>query len=176
MNKWLRQAAKNYQIELSGKKFNASKEEVIALIRDKLKKSPVVRNLFSQFDVSPNQLDSLSIEIVPLADKYAITDGDVMKLDEDLFTKDDGFFSHRFFIVVHEIVHFLSRKREETGYFGDPEEGLAFTAAIADYLGNGRSEQEVWRDIYPKTQWHFHDETEAEQFFKKCIFKAQKLI
>jgi len=62
------------------------------------------------------------------------------------------------------------------GYFEDKEEGMAFVLSIAFELDRRRSLQWIWRNIFPKIKWHFHDENDAVVFFKRCIEKARKLV
>jgi len=145
------------------------------LIKKRLKNSVAVQRIFEEFEVSLDRLDQLRIEIVPLDKKYAETDGEVMNLNTSLFDGGD-FWNKYFFVVVHEIVHWLSRVKEEEAYFNDPEEVLGFVGSIAYEIEQGSNFDEIYNKIYPKISFHFHSEDDALKFFTEMINKAKKFV
>jgi len=153
----------------------AQANSVVEVIKQKLKQSRAIQKIFAQFEVSLDRLDNLQIEIVPLEKKYAETDGEVMRINSSLF--DDGdFFEKHFFIIAHEIVHWLSRVKEEDSYMNDPEEVLGFCSGIAYEIEQGTDPDIIWNRIYPKVEFHFHNEEDAREFFRNMYQKALKLL
>jgi len=164
-----------YQLLLGGQLFSLSASQISDHIKKKLKSNFIIRKLFKKFGIDLNELDNLSIKIMPLAKQYALTDDKEMKLDESLFKKRNDFFEKHMFLPAHEVVHFIKRLSEKKSYLADSEEVLGFATGIAYCLSNGKSIQDVWRDVFPKIKWHFNDQERAELFFKKCIQKAKKI-
>ncbi len=144
-------------------------------IKKRLLNSQSMLLLFEEFEVDPSRLSDLQIEIVDLDKKYAETDANVLKINKSLF-KGGDFFRKYFFVIVHEIIHWLSRIREQDAYFNDPEEVLGFVASIAYEIEQGSSFDEIYNKIYGKIKWHFHDEEDARTFFDNMIDKAKSLI
>lgn len=158
-------------------KFATQEAQIAGAIKEKLLSTPSIIKLFEQFEVSPERLQDLQIQIVPLEKKYAETDDRSMKLNNALFEAGwEAFLRDHFFIVAHEIVHWLSRTKEQESYFHDPEEVLGFVSSIAYEMANGTDPDEIWNKVYPKVSWHFHNETDAREFFKNMVEKAQKLL
>ena len=79
-------------------------------------------------------------------------------------------------MCIHELVHWLTRLKEDGAYFQDPEEVLGFTASIATELARGSDLDEIWNKIFPRIEFHFHDESDAREFFINCIQKAKELL
>ena len=172
---WATKLANGYAVTVNGNKHKLSVDQIGELIRQKLMKSRSIQSLMHDFEMDVSSLKNLQIEIMPLDKKYAETDGDSMRLNEFLF--DDGnFFKDFFFVVVHELVHWLSRKKEEEAYMNDPEEVLGFCASVAYEIERGTEIDAIWNLIYPKISWHFNDENDAREFFMNMIEKAQKLL
>ena len=144
-------------------------------IKQKLMKSRAIMNLFKDFGVSTDKLKELNIVIVDLHDRYAETDSKTMKLDKSLFENGD-FFKNNFFVVCHEIVHWLTRMKEERAYFADEEEVQGFISAIAYELENNSNIEDVYNRVYPKVQWHFHDKDKAREFFNRMLEKAKQIL
>ncbi len=167
-------AEDQYPVNVKGKKMLLPTEVIGELVKKKMRQSPVIMELFNQFEVSPDRLDELQIVIVPMEDKHAETDNETMKINSSLF-QDGTFFNEHFFVVAHEIVHWLSRQREEV-YFADPEEVLGFVSAIAFELEQHGDMDIVFNRIYPKISWHFHNEADAKDFFGRMVEKAKKII
>lgn len=178
MFNWLKVADKKYKLLVNGAESLYGEEEIGNIIKNILKKSPVVKKMFDKFNVSLDNLNNLQIKIEPLGKQYALTDGDIMKINSILFD-DANFFEKYIFVLFHEIFHFIKRKSEENkekGYLYDPEEGIAFSLSIAHYLEIGKSIQDIFRDIYPQIEWHIHDENNSIRYFKKLIRDAKKLL
>lgn len=162
-------------VTINGQRVNASVEQISQLIKERFKKSPSIHSLFDEFDMSLERLDDLLIEVVPLEKKYAETDSNSIRLNTMLFETGD-FFKDYFFVVSHELVHWLSRKKEEEAYFNDPEEVLGFVASVAHELESQTDPDIMWNKIYPKISWHFSNEHDAREFFVNMIDRAKKLI
>ena len=159
------------------KKFATEEAQIAQAIKEKLLSCRAIIKLFEQFEVAPERLQDLQIVIVPLEKKYAETDDRSMKLNNVLFEGGwDVFVRDHFFIVAHEIVHWLSRIKEQESYFHDPEEVMGFVSSIAFELSEGTDPDEIWNKIYPKVSWHFHNEIDAKEFFANMAEKAQKLL
>jgi hypothetical protein len=162
-------------ITINGKKALIPWAKMADLIKQRLRQSTAIMSLFDDFEVSPERLDDLAFQIADLDQKYAETDANRMVLNSFLF--DDGkFFDKHFYIVAHEIVHWLSRVREEDAYFNDPEEVLGFVSSIAYEMEHNQDPDIIWNKVYPKIAWHFNNEADARDFFKNMIEKAQNLI
>ena len=173
---WLQQASnKKYPIYFNNNNYMLSEKQIGDLIKKQLTNVKSVCRMFKTFDVGLGRLDHLEIRILPLEKKYAETDGEIMKLNESLFA-DGEFFEKYFFVVAHEIVHWLSRVKEQDGYLHDPEEVLGFTMSVAYELERGGNVDSVWDKVYPKIRWHFNDEADSKDFFVKMIDKAKGLL
>jgi hypothetical protein len=164
-----------YPIISNNKKIMIDESRIISKIKDMIKNSRVMRKLFEEFEVSPEKIDDLRIRIVEIDDKYAETDADQMLLNKFMFEK-GTFFDDYFFVVMHEIVHYLSRTKEQNSYFADPEEQLGFVNSIAFEIERGTDLDIIWNRIYPKVEFHFHNPRDAKQFFKNMVEKAYKLL
>lgn len=176
MNKWLRKTAeKKYKVDVDGRTLALTEEVIGKLIKQKLLKVRGVVNLLEAFEIEPSHIKSMKISILPLENEYAETDAEEMKLNETLFSE-GRFFEDYFFIVCHEIIHWMSRVREAEAYFNDPEEVLGFVSSIAYEMGEGSSRDEIWNKIYNKVSWHFSNEHDAREFFMNMYEKAQKLL
>jgi diadenosine tetraphosphatase ApaH/serine/threonine PP2A family protein phosphatase len=162
-------------IKVKGQIIQMSEQHLGELIKQKMRSSRSIMALFEEFEVDPSRLDDLQIFVRELDNKYAETDGRKMVLNTFLFSNGD-FFERYFFIVAHEIVHWLSRIREQDSYFNDPEEVLGFVSSIAYELDSGDDLDTVWNKVYPKISWHFHNEEDARAFFGRMMEKAQKLL
>lgn len=159
---------------LREKQAGSSFDRVEELIKQKLRESPTIRRICADFEIDPDRINDLRIEIHDLDDRYAETDAEVMKLNKSLFEGD--FFRDKFFVVVHEIVHYLSRIKEQDAYFNDPEEVLGFVASIGYEMENGSDLDTIWNKIYSKISWHFNDEADAREFFGNMLEKAQRML
>lgn len=172
---WFYKFAHRIPLILDGKQVQIEPAAIEMLIKRKLLKSQAIRNLFQEFDVDPARIRELRIQIVPLDGIYAETDAKVLKLNTILF-EDGSFFDKHFFIVAHEIVHWLSRIREQDAYFNDPEEVLGFVSSIAYEIEQKEQPEIIWKKIFPKISWHFNNEHDAKEFFENMVIKAKKLI
>lgn len=162
-------------ITINGQTVAASVQQISQLIKERLRQSPSILSLFDEFDMSIDRLDDLLIEVVPLDKKYAETDSHSIRLNTMLF--DTGnFFEDYFFVVSHELVHWLSRKKEEESYFADPEEVLGFVLSVATELETHNDLDIIYNKIYPKISWHFHNELDAREFFKNMLEKAKEFV
>ena len=163
------------KVQVGDSEVPITRKYLANFIRDKLKASEAVKRLFVIFEVDPDRINEMHIHFKPLEKKYADTDENGIVFNERLLSRPD-FIKEFFFVFVHEIVHWLTRLKEDEAYFNDPEEVFGFVASIAYELENGASEEELWQRIFPKVDWHFHDEKDAQQFFANAITKAKKLL
>ena len=164
-----------YPIELNGKLLKLPVGQIAHLIKKKMRGDRAVQKLFEKFEVDLDQLESLKIEIGDLAGRYAETDLESMKLDKSLF-QDGKFWENNWFVCVHELVHWLSRWKEDQSYFQDPEETLGMVASIATELARGTDMNKIWNLVYPRVEFHFHNESDSRKFFIKSIEKAKQLL
>lgn len=164
-----------FPIQVNGQMKYFSEGEIAKLVKKKLKSSRAIMKLFDEFDVAPSRLDDLNIVIDELEQKYAETDARTLTLNSFLFDGGD-FFKNYFYVVCHEIVHWLSRIKEEDAYFNDPEEVLGFVASIAYEMEHTSDLDIIYNKIYNKISWHFNNETDARDFFENMILKARDLL
>lgn len=164
-----------YPVQVNGKMLQLPGEQICHLIKKKMLEDRAVQKMFEQFEVSLEQLDELKIEIGDLEGRYAETDIESMVLDKSLF-EDGRFFENEWFVCVHELVHFCSRVREKNAYFADPEEVSGFVFSIATELARGTDMDKIWNLIYPRIEFHFHNESDSREFFIKSIEKAKQLL
>lgn len=165
-----------YPIQINGKTLKLTEEQIGELIKNRLKNNKVIMNVFDDFGVSLDSLDQLHIQITNLNDRYAETDEHTMSLDSGLFEDGGRFFEEKFFIVAHEIIHFLTRKRESRAYFADNEEREGFVLSIAYELSVGTPMNILYNRIFPKIGFHFHDPNDAEYFFHDLCRKAKNML
>lgn len=162
-------------IKVNGRIKNVSEEVIARMIKQQLLDNDAIQKVFADFEVAPERLDELQIEFGDLKGKYAETDLNSMVLDQSLFA--DGLFFDRYmYVPAHEIIHWLSRIKEQDAYFNDPEETLGFVTAIAFELSRGKDIDDVWNKIYDKIAFHFHNEVDARQFFENMLLKAKSLL
>lgn len=164
-----------YPMQINGKMLSLNSEQVVKLIKKKMRGDLAVQKLFQKFEVDIAQLETLNIEIVDLEGRFAETDLQSMRLDKGLF-EDGQFFKNEYFVCVHELIHYLSRLKESDAYFQDPEEVLGFVGSVATLLASGRHIDEIWSLIYPRIEFHFNSEEDSREFMAQCIYKAKKLL
>lgn len=162
-------------IMIDGRTVELNEEQIVHLIKQKIRNSKSIQNMFIEFEVSPDRLDELQFVITPLDHKYAETDINTMKLNTSMFSSGD-FFEKYFFVIAHEIVHWLSRIKENDAYFNDPEEVLGFVSSIAYELEQNSDLNVAWNKVYPKISWHFSNESDAKEFFENMIEKAKSFL
>ena len=162
-------SADSGQVNVNDQTPQISKE-----IKDRIRGSRLCNNIFKEFGVSMDRLDDLQITIEDLEGKYAECDEHTMKLNKMMFEKGD-FFEDYFYIILHEIIHWLSRQAEKF-YFADPEESYGFVSAIAYMMEAGNDFNLVWEKLFPKVSWHFNDELKAREVFEKMIEEAKILL
>ena len=168
-------ASQHYPVAMGGKVVEMSAEQIGKLIKHRLLKSRAVLKNLQEFEIDPQRLDELQIMIGPLDSMYAQTDAEKMIINKNLF--DGGhFFEQYFFIIPHELIHWMSRIKEQDAWFNDPEEVLGFVASVAYEIEIGSTLDEIWNKVYPKVSWHFNDELDASEFFRRMVEKAKKML
>ena len=164
-----------YPVQVGGRLLELSVGQISHLIKEKMRGDLAVQKLFQEFEVDLEQLKNLKIEIEDLEGVFAETDLESMVLDKGLFS-DGKFWTNNWFVVVHELTHWLSRWCEDQAYFRDPEEVLGFVGSIASLLASGVDIDEVWSRVYPRISFHFHNEEDSRKFMVHCIYKAKELL
>lgn len=172
---WLFKISNYIPVKIKGKLLNLDRDSFEKLIKQKLLSSQVILKTFKEFDVNKEYLKNLRIIVVPLKDMYAETDLKTMKINSSLLKSND-FFADYFFVIAHEIVHWLTRIKEAEGYLNDPEERLGFCLSIAYELEQGIDIAKVRKKILPKLEWHFNSKEKAARFFEDLTLKAQFLL
>ena len=165
-----------YPLIMNGKQLELNQEQMAHLIKKKMQGDLAVQKLCEHFEISlDNFMDKLNIEIGDLNGRYAETDLDGIVLDKGLF--DGGrFFEDEWFVLLHESVHLCSRIKEDQAYMNDPEEVLGFTVSIATELARGTDIDRIWNLVYPRIEFHFHNESDSREFFLECIQKAKEFL
>jgi len=164
-----------YQLVIDGKEVKLSADDIAHVMRKKLAASTAIQRIFDRFGISIDRISELKIEFMPLEKKYAETNIQGIQVNETMLQTPD-FIDKYAFVFAHEIVHWLTRIKEEEAYFNDPEETLGFIASVAYELEQTRDLNEVWNKIYNKINWHFNDEKDARQFFENMVDKAKELL
>lgn len=174
----IKSASTKYDININGKRYNLSVEEIGNFVKEQIRKSNVLMRTLNNCGLSEKDLDELRIEIEKNEDNYAQTNNEFMKLNPVLFDDVMG----KFFIVAHEFWHFCAMKSGRTtgdhdgDYFADKEEGEGFVLSIAYELEQGRDLVEIKEKVFPKIKFHFSNEEKANQFFDKLVEKAASLV
>ena len=161
-----------FPIKIKDQELQLNSQQISELIIKRMETDPAVLRVFKEFETDISKLSELKIEIVELNDRYAETDIESMRLSPQLF-KGGNFFRDYYFVIVHEIVHWLTRVKESRAFFNDPEEVDGFLASIMSELSRGISVDEIWNKIFPKIEFHFHNREDARQFFTTLLEKAQ---
>lgn len=164
-----------YPITMDGNVVQLSEEQIGKVIKQKMAHDPAILKLFKIFGISINELNELTVEIVDLQKMYAQTDLSKLQLDENLFRTPDC-MGKSFYILAHELVHFLSRKKEAENYMNDPEEFCGFSASISYLLLHNEDIDSIYNKIYPKIKPYFHNEHDVINAFKKMVEDAKKII
>jgi hypothetical protein len=168
-------SSQKYPIMLNGEPVQLSEEQIGQVIKQKMAQDPAILKLFKMFGISVKELNELKVEIVDLQKMFAQTDQTKMQLDVGLFKSPDC-LGKSFYIIAHEIVHFLTRQKEAQNYMNDPEEMLGFSSSIAYLLMHNDDLDSIYNKIYPKIKWHFHSERDAHNAFMKMVEDARKII
>ena len=152
-------------------------DSIPELIKNEIKQSQSIMKIFKRFKIHPDRLDTLKIVICDLEKKYAETDMNEMRIDNSLFKNGwQSFIENGFFVVAHEIIHWLTRTKENMSYFSDPEEIDGFIMSIAYEIEQGSDMDTIWNRIFPKIEFHFNGKKQARQFFEGLIEDAVKIV
>jgi len=178
-----------YPIDLNGKTYQLSEEQIGDLIKRRMKKSKVIVSAFQKYGLPMDILDQLKVTICPLGGekKYAETDGEIMRLSEEIFRK-GNFYSDFFFVPIHEIFHFVNRNCEKNGmkikeresedfsnFLDDPEEVEGFILSMAYEIESHGDLDLLYNRIYPRLEFHFSSPIYARDCFKKMLEEAIKI-
>ena len=153
-------------------KFSLSEKELEKKIKEAIRSNPFFIVMFREYGVPLSMIDdNLHIKLEKLDDVYAKSKGDTIYVAKRIFDEPD-FFQKKMHLIVHELVHWLTRIREEDSYFTDPEEIEAFMYGIAFELHRGVSKEDIMQFFVPIMKKHLDREENAEKMFMAIYQKA----
>jgi len=155
----------------------ANKRQLNRELKSIIREDPFFIKMFKEFDVPMEKIDdNLSFKEKELNGRYAQGNGEVIYINQKLV--DNNFFKERLHLIVHEIVHWLTRQREKEFYFTDPEEIDAFMYGMAYEILRGKDVKYIEKIFYPIISAHFDNKENAKQaynaFLKGAKEKAKK--
>jgi len=154
--------------------FKEANKDIIGKIKRVLKTHPFTQALADYYNIPIDDVDNhLSIEVADLKGQFAEGNGRVMRLDKRLL--DDQFFSENFHFIIHEFFHWLKRRSEELFYLNDSEEVQSFVLQMTWMMVEGKSKEEVIREIYPIIKTHYKNMNKAKFVFSDMLQKAVDL-
>jgi len=128
--------------------------------------------LFKHFGVSLRDVWEVQFHIADLKGEYAHTEQNNVTLDEKLLA---GSMDDMMHFVAHELVHWLTRKREARHYFSDPEEVDAFEWSIAHELDRGMTVDQVVNLFGPLVERN-SDHGQGHSRLVQMISNAKRLL
>jgi len=138
-------------------------------LKDVIRQEPFFIWMFDQYDVPLSRLSDLEFEIKDLDGLHAQSQKNLITLDCHLF--DSGkLLGDNLHFIVHEMTHWLTRQREKTFYFTDPEEIDAFVMAMGFEIAKGNNN--LYEVFFPIIDDHFKESADAERLFKALLSKA----
>lgn len=117
--------------------------------------------------------DKLNFYIRDLKDKKAQSDSGNITFNSKLFEGDD-FFKNGLHYLAHELYHWISRQKENSFYFADPEEAEAFAVSIAYEIVRGKEFEAIAELYYPIIEEHFSDKKNAKKLFMTLYKMAEE--
>lgn len=125
------------------------------ILKQQIREVPFFQYLFKEYEVPIENIEkNLIFHIKKMRGRSAFSKGNDIYINSELL-QTDNFFSDGLHFVIHELVHWLTRQREETCYLSDPEEVDAFTAAILFELLRGKNKEDISRTFLPILASHF---------------------
>ena len=147
----------------------ASRQELNRRLKSIIRENSFFKKLFEEFSVPISKIDdNLTFQEKKLDGRYAQGNGEVIYINKRLL-EEDGFFDDKIHLIVHELVHWLTRQREKSFYFTDPEEIDAFMYGMSYELLRGKKLKEVEQIFYPIISAHFDDKNNAKEAYKAFI-------
>lgn len=156
-------------------KKQESKNEITKKIKDLIKENTFCNFVFNVYNTSLKDIDEMSIRIVPLKNENAKSDSKGIYLDEKLFKNTED-IKNKMHFIIHELIHWLNRQKENDIYFYDKEEYESFSSSIAYEILNGKKYKDLYITFFPIIIKHFNNEKNAKKFFDKLIEKAKLKI
>jgi len=155
---------------------NISSLDISRKLKKIIRDSPFFINLFKKYNVPIDVMDdNLTFKIRKMRGVHAQSNSKEISLNSKLFENGDFFENHIHF-VIHELVHWLTRQRENKYYFSDHEEIEAFIYGMAYQLFNGKNKIEIEKTFYPIIKEHFKSEIKAKIFFEYLFEEAIRKI
>jgi len=153
---------------------NVSSGQLTRKMKEIIRNSSFFVNLFDKYNVPIDSIDdNLTFKIRKMRGRHAQSNSREITLNPKLFENGDFFENHLHF-VIHELVHWLTRQRENKYYFSDPEEIEAFTLGMVYELGKGRKKPQIYRTFFPIIKAHFQDREDAIHLFNELYENAVK--
>jgi hypothetical protein len=140
------------------------------MVKPLIRQSPFFKKLFDHFDINPRELWRVRVSFGPLDKSFAVTKGDDIVLNDKLQHKP---ITDLMPMIVHEMTHWLTAKREESVYFSDPEEVQGFEWAIAYEIQNGADADQIAEKFLPLIQQNV-PEGDAHQMLVKLMRGARR--
>ncbi|MFW6130207.1 MAG: hypothetical protein ACOC56_03410 [Atribacterota bacterium] len=134
-------------------------------IKNIIKKEPFFVKMLDIHSIPQEWIDDkLNFYIRDLKDKKAQSDSKSITFNSKLFDE-ENFFENGLHYLAHELYHWISRQKENSFYFADPEEADAFAIGIAYEILRGKSFEEIAELYYPIIEEHFNDKKNAKKLF-----------
>lgn len=151
-----------------------SEQDVISKIREILVSHPLPQKLLKIYDIDIDDINThLHIRFDDLDGKFAKGNGEEIVFDRKLLN--DDFFCNHFHFVIHELYHWIKRRKEMENYFYDEEEVQSFVLAMVWELFNNSTYEEIDKHIYYIIDSHFENEEDSREMFNKMFEKAKKI-
>jgi hypothetical protein len=152
-------------------KIGMSNEELSDKLKNVVRTNAFFARMFKTYGIPIEDVDKLRFEVMDLDGKFAQSDSKTIYLNETLFEK-DSFFKENLHFFVHEMIHWLTRQKEQEFYFADPEEIEAFSSQMAFEILRGKGKQEIAKVFFPIIKSHFDEEQDANKLFEALFAKA----
>ena len=149
-----------------------SQTELNRRLKSIIRKHPFIVKMIDEYDIPIDEIeDQLTFKIKKLRGRHAQGNGRLIYLNEKLF-EDGDFFKNNLHFVVHEMVHWFTKQREERCYFADPEEVEAFTFGMMFEMLRGKTKQEILQIFFPIINAHFDGKEKSSIVFNQIYEHA----
>ena len=152
-------------------KIGMSDQELGKKLKNIVRTNAFFVRMFKAYGIPIEAVDKLNFEVIKLDGKFAQSDSKTIYLNETLFEK-DSFFKENLHFFVHEMIHWLTRQKEQEFYFADPEEIEAFSSQMAFEILRGKGKDEITKVFFPIIKSHFSEEQDANKLFEALFAKA----
>jgi len=151
-----------------------SNQQIVNKIKQILLNHPLPRKMLETFGLSSDDIKNhLKIIFEDLDKQYAKGNSDEIVLDKKLLN--DNFLEDHFHFVVHELYHWIKRRKEKENYFHDTEEIESFVMAIVWEMIKNKNPNDIYNVMFPIISSHFNRGENAKKIFKIMIEKANKI-